>query len=68
MLYTTHQGDVLDWICWQHYGHERGTTEAVLRANPGLARQPVILPDGVMITLPDIVVPKPEQRTIQLWD
>ena len=33
----TSDGDVLDRLCHQHYGHLMGTVEAVLEANPGLA-------------------------------
>jgi phage tail protein X len=29
-LYTTADTERLDLICWRHYGHLRGTVEAVL--------------------------------------
>lgn len=35
----TSDGDLLDVICQHHYGHLNGTVEAVLDANPDLARQ-----------------------------
>lgn len=33
----TSDGDVLDRLFHQYYGHVMGTVEAVLEANPGLA-------------------------------
>lgn len=34
----TSDGDVLDRLCHQHYGHLMGTVEAVLEANPDWLR------------------------------
>ena len=44
MQYRTKEGDMLDWICWKHYGQESGTVELVLTANPGLAANGPKLP------------------------
>ncbi len=68
MVYTTIAGDVLDAICYQHYGTEHGTIEAVLTANYGLADQPVILPAGIQIVLPDLVAAEPVSSAVNLWD
>lgn len=31
--YITKDGDMLDAICWRHYGRTRGVVEQVLEAN-----------------------------------
>lgn len=66
--YRTQDGDVLDAICARHYGTEHGTTELVLQTNPGLADQPVALPSGLLITLPDLAKPGTTAQTVNLWD
>lgn len=53
--YQCKQGDVLDAVCYRHYGTEVGTTEAVLKANFGLANY-VVLPVGLVILLPRLTV------------
>ncbi|NWA67707.1 tail protein X [Pseudomonas reactans] len=66
MICRTSDGDLLDTLCYQHYGHLNGTVEAVLMANRLLADEPQPLRTGLLITLPDI-----EQQTVeqvQLWD
>ncbi len=62
----TSDGDVLDRLCQQHYGHLMGTVEAVLEANPGLAglSQPFVF--GVAIHLPDLAPARTD--VINLWD
>jgi phage tail protein X len=65
--YRTIEGDMIDAIAYRHYGHHNGTTEAILEANRGLAAQPMILPDGLIITLPDIDDTKAIQ-TVKLYD
>lgn len=66
-VYHTKDGDVLDLICHRHYGDEHGTTEAVLAANPGLADQPVVLPLGLDIILPDLVAAETVTEYVRLW-
>lgn len=67
--YRCKQGDVLDAICYAHYGTEHGTTEMVLNANPGLADYPVHLPMGLVIRLPVVqVASQPVAQTVSLWD
>ncbi|MEQ9132642.1 MAG: tail protein X [Salinisphaeraceae bacterium] len=55
--YRTKAGDMVDEICWLHYGRSRGTMEIVLEANPGLAAYGPVLPAGVVITLPVVEAP-----------
>lgn len=68
MKYRTSGGDRLDIICFRHYGHLKGSVEAVMKANPFLSEQPGVLPSGVYITLP--VLSEPESKaikTVSLW-
>ena len=68
MRYKTQAGDMLDALCHRQYP-DLSPSEAmphVLAANPGLAAQPPILPEGLMITLVEIPVPEPE-AVIELW-
>ena len=62
----TSDGDLLDTICHNYYGHLSGTVEAVLLANQGLADEPQPYRAGVVIALPDLATPAQEQVT--LWD
>ncbi|RKS23760.1 phage tail protein X [Pseudomonas sp. WPR_5_2] len=62
----TSDGDLLDTICHDFYGHLNGSVEAVLDANQGLADEPQPYRSGVVITLPDLAAPLQEQVT--LWD
>jgi len=65
--YLTRDLDMIDDICWQHYGYTKGAVEAVLKANRTLADQPPVLPSGIEITLPDIG-PEPTPQPVRLWD
>lgn len=68
-LYTTREGDMVDWICWRHYGVQSGAVEAVLEANRGLAEYGDALPAGLEITLPEIALPVVStDRMVRLWD
>lgn len=64
VMIKTKENDMLDAICWQHYGYN--VVEEVLKANPGLARYEDCLPAGIFINLPDIR--KPPKQMIRLWD
>jgi len=66
-LYRTKEYDMLDWICWKHYGFQSGAVEVVLTSNHELAEWGSFLPAGLLITLPEIkkAAAKP---TIKLWD
>lgn len=64
--YVTRDGDMLDWICWRHYGRSAAAVEAVLEANPGLADLGPVYAAGLTITLPD-PPPAAEVETVRLW-
>ncbi|MDN3611358.1 tail protein X [Vibrio ostreicida] len=65
-IYRTREGDMVDEICWRHYGRESAVV-AVLKANPGLADCGPLLPSGIALHLPHLptsVVREPAS----LWD
>ncbi len=66
--YTTQRDEVLDAICFAHYGQATGTTEAVLAHNRWLADYPAQLPAGLVIELPDLVLSPEAEQQVQLWD
>lgn len=69
--YTTQAGDMLDLICFRHYGgRQAGAVEAVLEANQtiGLSDYPERLPFGLTITLPDLPSGTPQLKLVRLWD
>nr|VFJ68701.1 MAG: P2-like prophage tail protein X [Candidatus Kentron sp. DK] len=68
LQYRTKNGDVLDYLCWKHYGQQAGAVERVLEANRGLAGYGPVLPAGILITLPSLPEPVQEVRSIRLWD
>ena len=63
----TVDGDVLDEICWRHYGRE-DAVPAVLGANPGLSEQGPALAGGLIVALPDLPDPEPVMAAVRLWD
>ena len=65
--YRTKENDMLDWICWKHYGFQSGAVEIVLAANPELAEWGSFLPAGLLINLPEIQK-SAKKPTIKLWD
>ena len=66
--YVTVQGDMVDAIAYRAYGSEHaGTTEAILAANRGLSEQPPVLPENLVIILPDAPVAAP-RASVNLWD
>lgn len=62
------QGETVDQLCNRHYGKTRGFTEAVLEANPGLARLGVALPMGTRVRAPVQDSEPAELELVQLWD
>ncbi len=53
-IYITIEGDVLDAICFRHYGFtDGGVMEAVLEANPHITGLGAELRAGIEITLID---------------
>lgn len=61
----TAEGDLLDTLCQNYYGHLNRTVETVLAANQGLADEPQPFRAGVLIKLPD--PPIESKGDIQLW-
>ncbi|BFD47065.1 MAG: tail protein X [Wolbachia endosymbiont of Sergentomyia squamirostris] len=64
IYYKTKENDMLDLICWKHYGYE--AVEVVLRANPGLAEYE-LLPAGLIIKLP-VIQKETQKQVVKLWD
>ncbi|WP_265042254.1 tail protein X [Wolbachia endosymbiont (group B) of Melanostoma mellinum] len=52
--YITRENEMLDYICFKHYGYSSGAVEEVLLKNPGLAEHGSFLPTGLKIRLPRI--------------
>lgn len=68
MHITTQQNDSVDEICWRILGRSAGVTEQVYNINIGLAAMGPLLPEGIIITLPDSSAAAPIRREIiQLW-
>lgn len=66
--YTTKAGDTVDFIAWKYYGRQDNRiVERLLDENPGLAGIGPILPQNLLITLPDLPVPA-QQQGVRLWD
>jgi phage tail protein X len=66
--YQTKEGDMLDAICYAHYGASIGYVETVLLANPGLANQAPLLPASISIVLPELPMLAAKQQTVRLWN
>lgn len=67
ITYLTKDGDVVDWICWRHYGFTSGAVEIVLQENPFLAKYDDFLPSGLLVNLPEIEKSN-SAKTVKLWD
>jgi phage tail protein X len=65
VTYMTKEGDILDWICWKHYG-TTAVLEQVLAANPTLTDEK--LPAGAMVNLPFIGSIYSKRSEVRLWD
>lgn len=63
-----HQNDTVDNLCWRYYGRTAGVTEAVLEANPGLADNGPILPQGLIVNMPEAQTSAPQRQMVHLWD
>lgn len=68
-IVRTQDGDVLDLMCFQHYGKE-GMTEQVLEANLFLVEYSTHLPQGLEIEMPDVEVSELVEQVdeVRLWD
>jgi phage tail protein X len=67
ITYRTKDGDVIDWICWKHYGFTSGAVEKVLKINPKVAEFDEHLPEGLLISLPEISKEN-RAKQVKLWD
>lgn len=67
ITYRTKSGDMLDDICFRHYGQSMGTIEQVLIANPGLASAGPVFVAGIEIGLPAIT-PASVAEPVRIWD
>lgn len=63
-----YQNDTVDAMCWRYYGRTAGVTEAVLEANPGLADYGPILPQGLVVKMPQAQASTPQRQMVNLWD
>jgi len=63
-----YQNDTVDAMCWRYYGRTAGVTEAVLEANPGLADHGPILPQGLVVNMPEAQASAPQRQMVNLWD
>ena len=64
-LYRSRDGDMIDGVCFAHYGTVAALA-TVLAANPGLAARGLVLGAGVEIELPD-VAPRPIIQPVRLY-
>lgn len=64
--YQTIGGELLDEICYRHYGNET-SLETVLVANPGIAAY-TYLPAGLTIKLPLLDQAASTAQAVSLWD
>ncbi|WP_423348843.1 tail protein X [Wolbachia sp. wLmal] len=64
--YLAKENDMLDYICWKHYGFTSGAVEIVLEENPGLAEYGSFLPAGLKIKLP-IIEKHLQKSTLKIW-
>lgn len=62
-----YQGETVDQLCHRVVGRTAGVTEAVLRANPGLADLGTKLPEGTLVIIPDLPKTQAKLSTVQLW-
>jgi len=64
--YRTRDGDTLDYIANKVYG-STDATEQLIEANRTIADLGVVLPAGVIVELPEIVLEQKKQG-VRLWD
>lgn len=67
--YRTKDGDVIDQICFEHYGQTADVTEAVMKLNAHLLAYGDHLPSGLIVQLPAVEIQEtPQSDSINLWD
>ena len=65
VTYITKEGDVLDWICWKHYG-TISVLEKVMETNSKITDER--LAAGIEVKLPYIETAKKNKGEIKLWN
>ena len=65
VTYITKEGDVLDWICWKHYG-TISVLEKVMEANPKITDER--LAAGIEVKLPYIEIILKNGLEVRLWN
>lgn len=68
MKYRTKAGDMIDEICLSYYGSTEGLVEEVLKANRELAQFGEVLPEGIIIELPEVEIKKQAPAVTRLWE
>lgn len=67
LSYRSKTGDTVERIVWLHYERQNDRlVEMVLNANPGLADHGAVLPEGVLVILPEIE-DEPVSGSVRLW-
>ncbi|BBF79273.1 tail protein X [Acinetobacter ursingii] len=68
--YLTKEGDTLDFIAYKYYGStDNQQVEKILSANYKLSEYPAVLPEGVLIELPEQTrTPTISSKKVKLWD
>jgi phage tail protein X len=67
VIYRTKENDMVDSICWDHYGLMDSAVEAVYEANPKLASYGEFLPANIEVLLPNIETNN-DRDVVNLWD
>lgn len=65
---VANQDEPLDALVWRATGLGSPAIEAVLAANPGVARLGTALPSGTEILIPDVAEAPADAPMLQLWD
>ena len=65
---TSVDGDMIDLMVHRACGRTAGALEIVLNANPAAAREPVVLPAGVTLIIPDEALQLPQRPVFKLWE
>lgn len=64
---TTEQGDTPDLIALREMGRTHLATEALLRANRGLAAKGPVFEQGIEVVIPDWSPPVETTTTTRIW-
>ena len=65
VTYITKEGDVLDWICWKHYG-TISVLEKVMETNSKITDER--LAAGIEVKLPYIEIILKNGSEVRLWN